>query len=408
MQGGATAIMDETGGGGMPSGLGSLERAARQMLPDLAARAEAGSDAQRLSPETVANFRQAGFFRLLQPAALGGHEASPRILFRLQALLAEADMSASWVLANMGILAFHLALFDPRAQADVWGADPGAILASSNMPGGRAEPVAGGYRLSGFWRFSSGVDHADWLILGGLCQAGGELEDGGLEPRAFLVPRDAVEIVRDWDVTGLRGTGSHALRIGEAFVPAHRTHRHADRFAGTSPGLTVNRSALYRLPLPQLQFRAVSTSSIGGLKGMLATFLAQNADRTSMMAQKIAEDPHVRSLCAETAATASEMLAAMEQSFAAMEEAVAAGGEPPLEDRRIYRLTATMVPERCLALAAGLYRAAGAAALYRGSPIGRMYQDLLAARQHAANQFELHGRALGAALFGQSGEDVLL
>ncbi|WP_051241823.1 hypothetical protein [Stappia stellulata] len=378
--------------------------AGRALQGVLRMRAEAGDEACCLSAETVATFRENGFFRVLQPHGFGGLERPAVTLFRLQGLLAEADMSAGWVLANMGVVSFHLALFDPQAQADVWGASPDAILSSSNMPGGRLEAAAGGgYRLSGRWRFSSGVDHADWLVLGALREV-----DGVPQAGACVVPRADVGIVSDWDVAGLRGTGSHAVTVAQACVPAHRFLAHEDRFHARTPGTAINGGPLYRLPLPQLLFRAISTASLGGLRGMLTAFLAANGERTSMMAQRIAEDPHVQDLCARVDADLAAMWQVLEGDLAEMTAAAERVEEVPLARRRVFRLNATRVADRCFDHAAGLLRAAGASALYRGSPLLRFFNDMLAARQHAANQYELHARNDGAALFGRAGEDMLL
>jgi 3-hydroxy-9,10-secoandrosta-1,3,5(10)-triene-9,17-dione monooxygenase len=370
----------------------------------LRARADAGDETCRLSAETVASFRENGFFQLLQPKGFGGLEQPAITLFRLQAVLAEADMSAGWVLANMGVVSFHLALFAPQAQADVWGGDADAILSSSNMPGGRLRPEPGaGYRLSGRWRFSSGVDHADWVMLGAVQEGEGAPQAG-----ACVVPRADIRIVPDWDVVGLRGTGSHAVEVAAVHVPAHRFLAHEDRFHGRTPGTEVNTGPLYRLPLPQLLFRSISTASLGGLRGMLSAFLDANGERTSMMAQRIAEDPHVQDLCARVDADLAEMWRVLEGDLAEMTEAAERGETVSLARRRVFRLNATRVADRCFRHAADLLRAAGASALYRGSPLLRFFNDMLAARQHAANQYELHARNDGAVLFGQDREDMLL
>lgn len=382
----------------------ALLAAARAMRADLSARAEEGEATCRLSPETVDAFRRAGLFRILQPRSFGGLEDTPLTLLRVQATVSEIDMSAGWVLANMGAVAFHLALFDGRAQDDVWGTDPDTILSSSNMPGGRLHAEADGtLSLSGQWRFSSGVDHADWVMLGALLTGDGEPLAG-----ACVVPRRDIEIVEDWDVAGLRGTGSHAVRVAEARVPAYRFLAHAHRFHGTAPGLRVHAGPLYRQPLPQILFRTISTSSLGGLRGMLAGFLEANRERTSMMAQRIAEDPHVQDLCARIEADLAAQWQILEADQEDLARAARHGRDVPLARRRVFRLNATRVADLCFSHAADLLRAAGAAALYRGSPLLRAFNDMLAARQHAANQYELHARNDGAALFGRAQEDMLL
>ncbi|MEM5583812.1 MULTISPECIES: hypothetical protein [unclassified Roseibium] len=382
----------------------TLLAAARAMQSKLHSRKPGDEVTCQLSPETIADFVRYGFFKVLRPARFGGLEMPAPVLFEIEIALAEADMSAAWVMSNMNVAAFHAALFSPQAQAELWQTNEEALIASSNMPGGRlTRSPGGGYRLSGFWRFSSGAAYADWFVLGAFAENEGEQVAGGC-----LVPRKDVTVLPDWDVVGLRGTGSNAIRVEEVEVPGHRFLPHIDRFHGTAPGLEINTGPLFRLPLPQLLFRSISSASIGGLKGMLDLFLERNRDRTSMMAQRIAEDPHVRALCGTVDADLQALHGGMEHDLATLANTGNPGNADDLAFRRRARLNTTRITENCFQQAAALYRAAGAAALYSGSSFLMFFNDLLAARQHAANQFEIHARNDGAQLFGQDREDILL
>ena len=90
------------------------------------------------------------------------------------------------------------------------------------MPRGRVERVAGGFRLSGRWGFSSGVRHCQWAFLGALVPAA---DGGASEFRTFLVPRRDFRVIDSWDTIGLRGTGSHDIEVDQALVLEYRTHR---------------------------------------------------------------------------------------------------------------------------------------------------------------------------------------
>lgn len=359
----------------------------------------------RLPQATVDEFAAAGYFHILQPARFGGAELPAQTLFRLEIELAKSDMSAAWVVGNMGVAAFHAALFASDAQTDIWGANPDARIATSNMPGGRLKPLAGDmFRIEGRWRFSSGVRHADWVILGAILET-----DDAPVAGAVLVPAEDITIVEDWDVVGLRGTGSHAIEIAGAGVPAHRFLPHIQRFDGTCPGRDVHAgSALYALPLPQLLFRSISSASIGGLAGMLEHFVATNRDRSSMMGQRIAMDPHVLDLCGRISADIVALENGLAQDFRNLGESRRKNSADDIAMRLAMRLNVTRIPDLCFRHAADLLRAAGASALYRDSRILRYFNDMVAARQHAANQFELHARASGASLFGDEKEDILL
>lgn len=377
---------------------------ARALLPLVRDCAAEGEREARLPDRMIAGLRDAGLFRLLQPARYGGAEAAAATFFTVQMVLSEADMSTGWLQGVMGTLAFHLALFEEAAQDDVWGADPDALMACSYMPAGIAEPVAGGVRLSGRWGFASGADHCDWLLLAGkVAQA-----DGPPDLRVFLVPRADVAIHRTWDTSGLRATGSQDVSVADVFVPAHRAHRHADRFAGTSPGLAVNAAPLYRLPLPQLLFRNITTPAIGALQGFLDAFLDHSRARVAVTGQAVARDPTAQQVAGETRAAVDEMAAMMRVNFARLMAHAERGEQAPVADRMVFRLQATQCAERCSLLAARLFKACGASGLSRAHPFARFLADIAAARQHAANQVEAQARTLGAALLGVGGEDTVL
>ena len=132
-----------------------IERA-RALIPALKARSEAAVAARCVPAETIREMHEAGFFRVLQPKRYGGYELDPQVFFEIQMTLAEGCMSTAWVYGVIGVHPFQLGLFDPKAQADVWGEDDATLVSSSYQPVGKVERVEGGFRLSGRWGFSSG------------------------------------------------------------------------------------------------------------------------------------------------------------------------------------------------------------------------------------------------------------
>ena len=388
-------------GAGCPSP-GTAEQI-KQLLE--AARAEVADRGRRtdVSANLIAFLRREGLFQCLQPSSYGGKGTHATSLFVMQEAFSAIDMSTGWLIGNMGIVAHHLAQFDARAQHAVWGEDPTAMLASSNMPGGTLTRNAGGFELSGNWRFSSGCRHADWLMLGV------RLEDDGSDSvvGSCIVPADQVAIKEDWDVIGLRGTGSHSVSVTSVRLATYHFLPHSQRLDGTAPGLAVNDSPLYRIPFPQLQFKAISTSSIGGLRGMLELFSSRYGERTSAMGQLSSADPHVQELCGTISAELHRMASAIGHGLEAVDPAVCDDADQARR-RRQARLNATRTPDRCFRYGANLYRAAGSDALRRSSAMTRFLLDLIAARQHVANQFEQHARKDGAELLGEEVVDALL
>jgi len=212
-----------------------LDRA-RALVPRLADRAPAAAAARRLPPETIAEYHATGILRILQPRRFGGRQGRFSLFSRIVEELTYGCASSAWVYAVLAEHQWIIAQYPEEAQVDVWGDDPEAVASSSLAPRAAAKRVAEGWRLSGRYPFSSGCDYAQWAILGAFL---GEMGD----PRHIaylLAPLAEVEIVDDWQVLGLAGTGSKSLVLHDVFIPEHRCVMVSDLFAGTPPGALVH------------------------------------------------------------------------------------------------------------------------------------------------------------------------
>jgi alkylation response protein AidB-like acyl-CoA dehydrogenase len=225
-----------TGDSGLSNEEPALLERARALVPRLAERAPAAIAARRLPDETIAEYQAAGILRILQPRRFGGLQGRFSLFSRIVEELTYGCASAAWVYAVLGEHQWIIASYPEQAQIDVWGDDPEAVASSSLAPREAASGVPGGWRLSGRYPFSSGCDYAQWAIIGAFL---GERGD----PRHIaylLVPLAEVEIVDDWQVLGLLGTGSKSLVLHDVFVPEHRCVMVSDLFAGTPPGALVH------------------------------------------------------------------------------------------------------------------------------------------------------------------------
>src|SRR4029077_10706155 len=136
---------------------------AEALIPVLRERAPHAEELRRLPDETIADLHSTGLFRMLQPARVGGSELPYRALFELTAVIGQGCGSTAWVLANLAAHHWLLAMWHPEAQDEIWGESPDSLISSTLIfARGRARRVEGGYRLSGRWPFSSGVDPSTW------------------------------------------------------------------------------------------------------------------------------------------------------------------------------------------------------------------------------------------------------
>ena len=377
-----------------------LIQRARNMIPDLRELAATHANNRRVNAEVIEKMNQAGFFRALQPKRWGGYEMDPSVFAEIQIALAEGDVATAWIYGVVGVHPFQLALFDDRAARDVWQQNDATLIASTYMPTGRATPAEGGFQFSGKWKFSSGCEHCQWILLGGLV---GDPADG--DYRTFLLPSSDFQIDDTWHAMGLKGTGSQDIIVKDVFVPDYRVHNMADAYGGESPGNKVNTAWLYKLSFPLVFGRAVTNACIGGLQAMLDAFLDYGAKRVGTTGAKTANDPDAQLACAEALCALDEMKATLHRNYSVMFDYARRGEETPLALRLQYKYQSAAVADRCIDIAAKLFRSVGGTGIFDAFPFGRLYQDLLAARQHVSNQSQVSGRNFGSTLLGLDNTD---
>ena len=158
----------------------------------------------RVPDRSVDAMISTGLFRAFTPLRYGGLEMDPASFFEGIMRIAEADTAAAWIAGQLNVHSFEIALMDERLQDEFWGPTADARASSSYAPIGKREQVDGGYVLNGTWTFSSGVDHAQWIILGGA-------------DRNFVVPARGLH--HRPGQLGCPGTERHRQQVGH---PAER------------------------------------------------------------------------------------------------------------------------------------------------------------------------------------------
>lgn len=374
---------------------------ARAMIPLLRARADEDERNRKINPDTIQRMKDAGLFRVLQATRWGGYELGQSTFAEVQIALAEGDMSVGWVYGILGVHTLHLCHLDDRAARDVWGEDTSVILASPYLPAGIGRPVPGGFEFSGRWSYSSGCEHCPWTFLGGL------VEGDPTDYRHFLLPRADAKIVDTWDTLGLAATGSHDVIVEKAFVPEYRTHKAIDAFNGTSPGLAVNTTPLFRMPMMLVFMRAITNAQIGALQALLDLAIDYVKPKV-MMGRKTTDDPEVQLAMARAKSGIAEMKAVLHANFAVMEDYARRGEMLPLELRHMYRYQSAETAERCIRLAESVIQVVSGGAVFNKNKMTRIYRNMLTARQHSAAQYRSFGRVFGELLLDREVTDIFL
>lgn len=366
---------------------------AAAMVPGLRARADEIEQARKVPKDVIEMFRQAGFFRILQPRQYGGWEMNPGVFMRVLSELGRGCCASAWNMMILGVHNWEFGLMDDRAARDVWGKNNEAIIASSYPPMGEMTKVEGGWRLKGRWPTSSGSDHGEWAFIGAL-----EKDENGvpIDRHALLVHRDDYEIIDDWFTFGLAGTGSKSLLIKDAFIPDHRTHSMIDYKLDDRP-------TNYLFPFAMIFYSSVSAVTLGFAQGAIDVFIEQmqvRVDNGSGAATRLS--PYVKDRLANAVAKVRSSRARMEQMIAHCTQIVERRELVSIDDRIHYMLDMARIGRECEEAVLTLYKCTGARGVYRSNPIQRYLRDVLVAANHITQDADNNAGALGGYLL--SGE----
>jgi 3-hydroxy-9,10-secoandrosta-1,3,5(10)-triene-9,17-dione monooxygenase len=367
-------------------GAGDVLDAVTDLLPTLRERTQETEDLRRIPDDSVKALQETGFFRLLQPKRHGGLEASPVDFYRGVRLISSACGSTGWVSSVLGVHPWQLALFDERAQREVWGEDSTTLISSSYAPMGRAKAVEGGFTFSGRWSFSSGCDHARWIFLGGLVM--GE-EGAPVDFRTFLLPRADYEIDDVWDTIGLRGTGSNDIIVEDAFVPEYRTLSFMDTGRCVCPGQQVNTAPLYKLPFASVFSCSIAVPVVGMATGAYEAYVSWTRERVrASTGGKASDDSFNQLRIAEAAGKIDAAVGAIERNINEELALAEAGEKIPVALRVRVRRDQVNATGAAIQAVDRLFESAGGRALKAGTPIQRFWRDAHAGRVHAINDPE--------------------
>ena len=371
----------------------------RDLLPTIRSRAEEAERLRVVPDASIKELEETGFFRLLQPKRYGGFESDPVDFYTGIKEIAGACGSTGWVSSVVGVHPWQVALFADEAQQAVWGSDQNTRLSSSYAPTGKAQLTDGGFTLSGRWSFSSGSDHCQWVLLGGLV-----FNDDGqvVDFRTFMVPRSDYTIEDVWNVVGLRGTGSNDIVVEDVFVPEAFTLSMSDTGRCIGPGQEVNTSNLYKLPFHSVFTMTISTPLIGMAYGAYAEHVEMQRKRVraAYLAEKTSQDPYASVRIARAANEIDSAWVLQLHNLRELQACVERGEKIPLDLRLRVRRDQVIASERAIRAIDSMFESSGGRALAEGTYLQRAWRDAHAGRVHAANDPERALAMYGSLEFG--------
>jgi len=372
---------------------------ARALVPALRSRAPEAEKARVMPPETIADLHASGILRSMQPRRWGGMEFDFVAYVDFPLELARGCASTGWNLANLQIHHWMLAMYDERAQEEVWGANPEALIASGiAYPQGRAKRADGGFVISGRWNFSSCVNVADWNMLAVTVRDGERV----IDHRMCLLEKSEYEVVDDWNVLGMRSTGSMTVVAKDVFVPEYKAlgmyeARGGDKF----PGAKTNPNPVYRVPLSALGGHGIGACAVGNAQAALEFTIGSVKERsTNYTGAKMRDFQAVQlRIGAAGARIDAARLILRNDCVEAQDIANRRVMADPQTKLRFKRNLAYAV-NLCTEAVDMLHAMAGANGLYETSPLERIFRDAHSLAGHISFSFDAQASGWGLAALG--------
>jgi alkylation response protein AidB-like acyl-CoA dehydrogenase len=371
------------------------------MVPEIRALAEETERNRNLFPHIVEKIRAAELLRTCRPKEFGGFEYDGEVALRIALTISAACASTGWTVNGAVSNGLSLAHWPIEAQREVWAGDADVFTFACFAPTGSAVPVAGGYRLTGRWSFASGCDISAWGKLGAMIQQ----PSGAPEGAFFLLPVEDCEIVDNWFVCGLAGTGSKDIVVEDLFVPEHRVLRFADTRAGTSPGARHHDNPIYRIPLLMLGASMLASTAIGAAKGALDAYLEMTTGRTTRGALaggglRMKEFATVQLRLADAAASVEAAeLVLLTDMHNAMEK-LRRGEDITVADRIRARRNQGYCTKLAVQAVEALNASTGGYGLHLDNPVQRAWRDANAVGRHVSLNWDAVGTMYGQHAFG--------
>jgi alkylation response protein AidB-like acyl-CoA dehydrogenase len=304
------------------------------------------------------------------PKALGGEETNPLDLMRVIETLSKADGSVGWC-TMLGIGASLTAGFMKEEGArEVFTASdtPKALVAE---PAGAATPAPGGVRVSGRWRFASGITHADWIVVGAVVMDGGQprMTPHGPEIAHVYIPKSEVQVHDTWHVSGLCGTGSNDVSCSEVFVPEQRMFSLFNS-AGFRP------EPLYQMPVLAQVAPAIAIVAVGIARAALDEVAELASSKTpSMSTASLAEKPVTQVELARAEGALGAVRSFLYDTVDDIWQTVLAGDEPTMRQRSLCRIASVQATETAARVARTASTLAGGTSVYNSSSLQRHARD---------------------------------
>ena len=380
-----------------------LERA-RSLVPALRERALKANENRVIPKETMNDFYELKLLRHYQPMAFGGEKLPWGIQFHLGRILAHGCPSTAWIASVVASQMVIPCRFPREALEEIFADGHDVLMGMGSVPTDvEKTDIDGGARVSGKWRFVSGVDHTEWIVL----MIPGHRE-AGKETIITVVPLKDVEIDDQWFVTGLKATGSKDVILRDVFIPSRRTAPLSEIWADRPDGGNTEDNFIWNKNLQGYFGGGVIGPVVGMAEAGLEAYRSTTAKRVGVVRHdSVAESSVVQVRLAESDAEIKTARMLLENQIHFLRHCGETGRKLSLEDRLEINRDRAFATNLCVRSLERLSRHMGALGIYEKNPVQLFHQDIRAAACQIAVNFDQNMSRFGKKLLGLESEPVL-
>ncbi len=354
-------------------------------------------------------FKEAGFYKILQPRKFGGLELDISTFYKVMIEVSTGDPGIGWCLClGAGHVLQVGSYFDEAAQQQIFGAERHFVApmsAGGAGPNCRAVRTATGYHVTGLWRYCSGAPYSTHFM--GLAR----IDDGGgaYSLGVVIVPRDQYKVLNDWgDILGLRASGSNSVEIAGADIPENFVFegRLLDDTTGGAPGVAIHGNSMYGGPLRGFAVGELVCTQVGAIKAGLEEFehiIRTTSPRTDRSIKKYQHHDWQRVFgLAYPSVLAAEAVLLRTGDLYMLYCEEAAGGGRPFDRARGFELMGMQHQAGKLAWDTGLelFRSSSSTSAKDGELMQRLFRDLSTFKNNASHQADFAAPEIAQAYFG--------
>lgn len=374
---------------------------AHELIPLIDKAAERIEHERRIPEDVLDALHDARMFRLLLPRSCDGEEVEPVTLFQVTEQIAQGDASVGWCLGQASGVSVTAAYVKPEVAQTVFGDRRAVAACGPHHPKPKAVICDGGYRVTGNWNFASGSPHATWMLgHSTVCEGDGTPKLGPdgkpLEQRSMIFPKSSATMHDDWNVMGLKGTGSMSYSVNDLFVPEDFSFTRESDAERREPG------PLYLFSMFNLFGVGFSGVALGVARRLLDDFIKLALEKKPFgKTELLCDNNHIQSQVGLSEAKLQAARAYVLETFREHYAAVEQGMRFTPEMRVANRVVTCYAIQQAREVMNFVYHAAGASSIFESNPFERRFRDLNTVTQQGQGAFS-NFETLGQVMMGKT------